>query len=107
MRAFQSERSFYIEKVSVPKGDVRMTLEENTMDIWQDVVNKRLDGHNVLIQQIRDQLLLDGHDIKNLKEDIKEIKDDTKWTRRAITNSFILGIIGGAVAVFYAALQLN
>ena len=72
-----------------------MTSEGNSMDIWQDAVNKRLDGHDVLIQQIRDQQLLDGHDIKNLKEDIKEIKDDTKWTRRAITNAFIVGIIGG------------
>lgn len=83
-----------------------MTTEGSTVNM-QDVVNKRLDNHDVLIQQIRDQQLLDGHDIKNLKEDIKEIKDDTKWTRRAITNSFIVAIIGGAVAVFYAALQLN
>lgn len=82
-----------------------MTQEGNTMDIWQDAVNKRLDGHDVLIQQIRDQQLLDGHDIKNLKEDIKEIKDDTKWTRRAITNAFIVGIIGGAVALIYTVLQ--
>lgn len=84
-----------------------MTMEGNAMDIWQDAVNKRLDGHDVLIQQIRDQQLLDGHDIKNLKEDIKEIKDDTKWTRRAITNAFIVGLIGGAIAVFYTALQLT
>ncbi|KQL37114.1 hemolysin XhlA family protein [Psychrobacillus sp. FJAT-21963] len=82
-----------------------MTSEGNSMDIWQDAVNKRLDGHDVLIQQIRDQQLLDGHDIKNLKEDIKEIKDDTKWTRRAITNAFIVGIIGGAVALIYTVLQ--
>ncbi|MEW9501222.1 hypothetical protein [Jeotgalibacillus marinus] len=33
--------------------------------MWKDVVNKSLDGH----------------DIESLKEDIKEIKDDTKWTR--------------------------
>lgn len=84
-----------------------MTLEGQEVDIWQDAVNKRLDGHDVLIQQIRDQQLLDGHDIKNLKEDIKEIKDDTKWTRRAITNAFIVGVIGGAVAIFFAALQLT
>ena len=77
------------------------------MDIWKDSVNKRLDGHDVLIQQVRDQQLLDGHDIKNLKEDIKEIKDDTRWTRRAITNAFIVGVIGGSIAIFYAALQFN
>jgi len=81
--------------------------ENNSTGNWQDSVNKRLDGHDVLIQQVRDQQLLDGHDIKNLKEDIKEIKDDTKWTRRAITNAFIVGLIGGAIMIFYAAIQLN
>ena len=76
-------------------------------DVWKDRVDKRLDEYGVSIQEIRDQQLLDGHDIKKLKDDIQEIKDDTKWTRRAITNAFIVAIIGGAVAVFYAALQLS
>ena len=65
-----------------------------------------LDDHDEKIKKIHDQQLLDGHDIKKLKDDIQEIKDDTKWTRRAITNAFIVAIIGGAIAVFYAALQL-
>lgn len=30
-------------------------------------------------------------DIKNVKEDIGSIKDDTKWLRRAITNALIVG----------------
>lgn len=30
-------------------------------------------------------------DIKNVKEDIGSIKDDTKWLRRAITNALIAG----------------
>jgi Haemolysin XhlA len=39
-------------------------------------------------------------DIKNVKEDIGSIKDDTKWLRRAITNALIVGgitLIGGVI----------
>ncbi len=77
------------------------------VDVWKDRVDERLDDHDQSIKEIHDQQLLDGHDIKKLKDDIQEIKDDTKWTRRAITNSFIVALIGGAMAIFYAALQLN
>lgn len=83
-----------------------MSVGDKTLDIWREGVDKRLDGHDAIIQQIRDQQLIDGHDIRNLKADIKEIKDDTKWTRRAITNAFIVGLIGGGLAIFYAAIQL-
>ena len=48
------------------------------VDAWKDSVNKRLDDHDAEIKEIHDQQLLDGHDIKKLKEDIQEIKDDTK-----------------------------
>ena len=77
------------------------------VDVWKVSVNKRLDEHDQSIKEIHDQQLLDGHDIKKSNEGIQEIKDDTKWTRRAITNAFIVAIIGGAVGVFYAALQLS
>ena len=42
-------------------------------------------------------------DIKNVRDDITSIKDDTKWLRRAITNALIVGgitlIIGVVSAV--------
>ncbi|MEW9503421.1 hemolysin XhlA family protein [Jeotgalibacillus marinus] len=78
-----------------------------TTEVWKDRVNKRLDDHDTVIQEVKDQQLIDGHDIKNLKEGIQEIKDDIKWTRRAITNSFIVALVGGSVAIFYAALKLS
>lgn len=84
-----------------------MSADGNSGDMWRDSVNERLTGHDKMIQDIRDQQLLDGHDIKNLKEDIKEIKDDTRWTRRAITNACIVAVIGGLIGLFFFLLQLN
>lgn len=40
---------------------------------------------------------------------LKEINDNTKWLKRAITGAIITaiatGLIGGAIAIFYAAIQ--
>ena len=48
-------------------------------------------------------------DIKSVKKDVSDIKNDTNWIRRTITGAIITalctGIIGGAIAVFYAVLQ--
>jgi hypothetical protein len=43
-------------------------------------------------------------DIKNVREDISSIKDDTKWLRRAITNALIVGGITLAVGVVSAVI---
>ena len=43
-------------------------------------------------------------DIKNVKEDIGSIKDDTKWLRRAITNALIVGGITLSVGVVSAVI---
>lgn len=40
-------------------------------------------------------------DIKNVRDDITSIKDDTKWLRRAITNALIVGgiaLFGGIIS---------
>jgi hypothetical protein len=44
-------------------------------------------------------------DIKNVKADITSIKDDTRWLRRAITNTLIVGTIGGALGVVFYQVQ--
>ena len=84
-----------------------MSTDVNQIDGWKEVVISRLDSHDLLIKQIERQQIADGIDIKNLKEDIKEIKDDTKWTRRAITNACIVAVIGGVIGLFFFLLQLN
>lgn len=48
-------------------------------------------------------------DIKSVKKDVSDIKNDTNWIRRTITGAIITaictGIIGGAIAIFYTTLQ--
>ena len=43
--------------------------------------------------------------IKDIREDIHTIKDDTKWLRRAISNAIIVAIVGGVIAITFAALK--
>ncbi|MCM3216352.1 hemolysin XhlA family protein [Niallia taxi] len=47
------------------------------------------------------------HDIKDIKGTLKDIKDDTKWLRRSITNALIVAVVAGAVAIFYGAIKLG
>lgn len=44
-------------------------------------------------------------DIKNVKSDITAIKDDTKWLRRTITNTLIVGTIGGSIGLVFFLVQ--
>ncbi|MBW8350792.1 hemolysin XhlA family protein [Bacillus sp. IITD106] len=82
------------------------------MDIWKDTVQKDID--NVKLQQelmkkdisdLQKKEALQDQQIDSIKESLKDIKEDTKWLRRAITNALIVAIIGGAVAIFYAAIK--
>lgn len=43
--------------------------------------------------------------IKDIREDIHTIKDDTKWLRRAITNAIIVVAISGVGAILFAAFK--
>lgn len=44
-------------------------------------------------------------EVKGIKADIKDIRDDTKWLRRtftaAIITTVLTGVIGGAIALIY------
>lgn len=82
------------------------------MDTWQQAVRKDIDelkADKVLMKQdirnLQDKSLLHDHDIREMKTDLTDIKDDTKWLRRTITNALIVALIGGAVAIFYAAIK--
>ncbi|WP_313803645.1 hemolysin XhlA family protein [Cytobacillus sp.] len=72
-----------------------VTLKTSVEDMKQD------------IRQLQDKTLIHDRDIREIQMDLKDIKEDTKWLRRAITNAFIVGLIGGAVAIFYAAMNFN
>jgi hypothetical protein len=89
-----------------------MKTEEIEMDIWKQTIQKDIEDLKADsrlmkedVRRVQDKQLLQDQEIKGIKEDLKEIKDDTKWLRRAIMNAFIVALIGGAVAIFYAVLQ--
>ncbi|MEK5272541.1 hemolysin XhlA family protein [Aeribacillus sp. FSL K6-8394] len=58
---------------------------------------------------VKTRLAVAESNIKDMREDITDIKNDTKWIRRTITGAIITatctGIIGGAIAIFYTVLQ--
>jgi hypothetical protein len=87
-------------------------VEDMEMDIWKQTIQKDIEDLKADsrlmkedVRRVQDKQLLQDQEIKGIKEDLKEIKDDTKWLRRAIMNAFIVALIGGAVAIFYAVLQ--
>jgi hypothetical protein len=89
-----------------------LKTEELDMDIWRQTIQKDIDDlksdsrlMKEDVRRVQDKQLLQDQEIKGIKEDLKEIKDDTKWLRRAIMNAFIVALIGGAVAIFYVVLQ--
>ncbi|MBT2680061.1 hemolysin XhlA family protein [Bacillus sp. ISL-35] len=57
------------------------------------------------IDKLKQTVAFHDRDITDIKDTLKEIKEDTKWLRRSITNALIGALIAGAVAIFYAALK--
>jgi len=55
---------------------------------------------------LQDTALIHDGAISALKKDLTEIKDDTKWLRRTLTNAFIVFVIGGAVGIVFAAIKI-
>jgi predicted nucleic acid-binding Zn-ribbon protein len=54
---------------------------------------------------VKTRLAVAESNIKDVKEDIRSIKDDTKWLRQAITNALITvtiaGILGGGITIVF------
>ncbi|MFS0591786.1 hemolysin XhlA family protein [Cytobacillus horneckiae] len=76
-------------------------MEVNNLDIWQQKIQSDIDEIKInekkqdeKIQELKKVTDFHERDIRDIKEDLKEIKDDTKWLRRSITNALIVGIIG-------------
>ncbi|MED2940644.1 hemolysin XhlA family protein [Cytobacillus horneckiae] len=89
-------------------------MEGNTMDIWQQKIQSDIEEiklnekkQDEKIQELKRVTDFHERDIRDIKEDLKEIKGDTKWLRRSITNAIITALIGGAVAIFYAAIKFG
>ncbi|OHX45074.1 hypothetical protein BBV17_23895 [Cytobacillus oceanisediminis] len=91
-----------------------MTQEAETVDIWKQTIQRDLEVLKKNDEKQQEEItklkqITDFHerDIKDIKETLREIKDDTKWLRRSITNALIVAIISGAVAIFYAAIKMG
>ncbi|GGJ68259.1 putative nucleic acid-binding Zn-ribbon protein [Anoxybacillus voinovskiensis] len=54
---------------------------------------------------VKTRLAVAESNIKDMREDIRAIKDDTKWLRRTITNAIIVSVVGGIVAILFAAMK--
>ncbi|MED4922133.1 MULTISPECIES: hemolysin XhlA family protein [Heyndrickxia] len=85
---------------------------DQQVDIWRETLQKDLEAIKTEqvnmksdIRRLQDKELMQDQQIDSIKEDLKEIKEDTKWLRHAITNALIVALIGGAVAIFFAAIQ--
>ncbi|MEK4872408.1 hemolysin XhlA family protein [Niallia sp. FSL W8-1348] len=84
------------------------------VDVWKSAIQSEIDNiknkqeeDHKRIDQLERKTDIHEHDIKDIKETLRDIKDDTKWLRRSITNALIVALIGGAVAIFYAAIKIG
>ncbi|MDD9312628.1 hemolysin XhlA family protein [Cytobacillus firmus] len=91
-----------------------MTQEAEAVDIWKQTIQRDIEELKKSDEKQQEEItklkqITDFHerDIKDIKETLREIKDDTKWLRRSITNALIVALIGGAVAIFYAAIKIG
>lgn len=57
------------------------------------------------IIDLKTRMAVAENNIKDMREDIKSIKDDTKWLRRTITNAIIGSVVSGIVAILFVVLK--
>ncbi|OMF62556.1 hypothetical protein BK139_03525 [Paenibacillus sp. FSL R5-0490] len=79
------------------------------MDLWKTSVNKDIEEMKGDIRRLQDKTLLQDQIIQNIQGDLKEIKEDTKWLKRTITNAIIMSvftaIIGGGIAIIFTVFK--
>ena len=66
---------------------------------------ERLDRLEVDVVDLKTRLAVAEANIKEVKEGLIEIRNDTKWLRRAITNAMIVSAIGGAIGLLFSVLK--
>jgi len=75
-------------------------MEQRVAKLETDVTMLRDD-----MVDVKTRLAVAEANIKDMRDDIRAIKDDTKWLRRTITNAIIVSVVGGIVAIIFAALK--
>ena len=76
-------------------------------NVHNDVENVKQEQRGMKgdIKKLQEKELLQDEKIKLMEQSIKEIKEDRDWLQRAITNAVIVSVIGGVLAVFFAAMS--
>lgn len=70
--------------------------------LWEGLtLENRVSKLEVDMSDVKTRLAVAEAGLRDVKEDISSIKDDTKWLRRTITNAFITAIIGGVIGLFF------
>jgi peptidoglycan hydrolase CwlO-like protein len=86
-----------------------VTKEAETMNLWKTSVQKDIEEMKGDIRRLQDKQLLQDQVIQNIQGDLKEIKEDTKWLKRTITNAIIMSvftaIIGGGIAIIFTVFK--
>jgi hypothetical protein len=75
-------------------------MEQRVAKLEADVTMLRDD-----MVDVKTRLAVAEANIKDMRDDIRAIKDDTKWLRRTITNAIIVSVVGGIVAIVFATLK--
>lgn len=79
------------------------------MDIWKTSIQKDIDDMKSDIRRLQDKQLLQDQAIQGIQGSLKEIKEDTKWLKRTITNAIIMttftGVIGGGIAIIFTVFK--
>ncbi len=70
-------------------------------------MEKRVEKLESEMDDVKVRLAVAESNIKQIRDDIGTIKDDTRWLRRTITGVIITSIIGGAIGLIYTIIKLN
>lgn len=75
------------------------------MDLWKQSIQNDIESMKSDIRRLQDKQLLQDQVIQNIQGDLKEIKEDTKWLKRTITNALITAtltaLIGGIITITF------
>ena len=66
---------------------------------------ERLDKLEVDVVDLKTRLAVAEANIKEVKEGLIEIRNDTKWLRRTITNAIIVSVIGGVIGLLFSVFK--
>jgi predicted RNase H-like nuclease (RuvC/YqgF family) len=90
-------------------------LENDIIEMKSDIklLEKELVSHkektSLEFSTFKEKIIRHDEQISSINKTLETINENTQWIKRKITGAFITavitGIVGGAIAIFYAVLQ--